>query len=276
MTLQDYLDFLFAHGGRQLAKSLALWKGGIDYERDFWKTWFTSAGGRWPDEFHARMNNRELLPFVKNRLPQAGLPVILDVGAGPATNIGSMLPGRDVRVLAVDPLAPIYDEIIQQAAISPPVRTQFAFAEDLSSRFDPSSIDVITCTNALDHAIEPAWGIIEMLIILRREGRMYLGHNRNEAEAENYCGFHQWNFDVQGSDFIVWNKQRTLNVSQMLRPVADIKATMPVENWVVIDGTKTAETPVELLGYQRRVRASLLEAMLLDMLRTPASASPHA
>jgi SAM-dependent methyltransferase len=185
-----------------------------------------------------------------------------------------MLTGREVEVFAVDPLAPIYDQIINSAKIAPPVRTKFAFAEDLSARFEPGSLDVVTCTNALDHAIEPMWGILEMLIVLKRGGRVYLGHNRNEAEAEQYCGFHQWNFDVDGGEFIVWNKERKLNVSRMLQGIASVNATMPVENWVVIDITKTCDTPVDLLAYQRGVRASLLEAMLLDFLGSASASSP--
>ena len=110
--------------------------------------------------------------------------------------------------------------------------------------------------------------------MIRKGGRVYLGHNRNEAEAEQYCGFHQWNFDVDGGEFIVWNKERKLNVSRMLQGIASVNASMPVENWVVIDITKTRETPVDLLSYQRGVRASLLEAMLLDFLGSASGSSP--
>jgi SAM-dependent methyltransferase len=272
MHLQGYLDFLRASGGQQLAASLASWRSGIAYEQDFWTRWFATGGGQWAQEFEARMQRRELLPVVVNRLPASPKARVLDVGAGPATNIGSYVAGRDIEVVAVDPLATIYDHIIattvsestgQTNTRRPPVPTRFAFAEDLSARFEPSSFDVITCTNALDHAIEPAWGILEMLLVLKPGARIYLGHTQNEAVAENYCGFHQWNFDIEGSDFIIWNASRRLNATQLFASFADVRANMPAPKWVVVDITKRSEPPFDVAHYHRGMRGLLLEAMLL-------------
>jgi hypothetical protein len=36
---------------------------------------------------------------------------------------------------------------------------------------------------------------------------VYLLHLRNEGEHANYQGLHQWNFNIQGNDFII--KHRT-------------------------------------------------------------------
>ena len=36
---------------------------------------------------------------------------VLDVGAGPLSSLGTHVPGRDVEIIAVDPLADIYDEL---------------------------------------------------------------------------------------------------------------------------------------------------------------------
>jgi hypothetical protein len=202
------------------------------------------------------------------RLPSRSFAAILDVGAGPATNIGTFAPGKAVEVVAVDPLAHVYDHIIANAATAtgragPPIRSQFAFAEDLSSRFAANTFDVVTCTNALDHAIEPAWGILEMLMVTREGGKIYLGHTQNEAVRENYCGFHQWNFDVEDSRFIIWNASRRIDATELFADFADVRATMPVENWVKVDIVKREAPPFDMQDYHRRLRALLLEAMLL-------------
>jgi ubiquinone/menaquinone biosynthesis C-methylase UbiE len=79
--------------------------------------------------------------------------------------------------------------------------------EGLSAFFNHSRFDLVNCTNALDHSADPMAGILEMLRVVKVDRTIVLRHVRNEAENENYSGFHQHNFDLQGGKFIIWNKQ---------------------------------------------------------------------
>ncbi|KAK47654.1 hypothetical protein BG58_03315 [Caballeronia jiangsuensis] len=205
----------------------ALWTKGIDSERGFWTRWFETKGLEWPDDYTERVKpQRELDPWFQKILRQsaAGIsasgakPVfrVLDVGAGPLSKIGNFMPDADVEVLAADPLAFIYADLVDRHGITPGVRTQFAPAEDLSVFFEQSSFDLVHCSNALDHSFEPLRGIIEMLRVVRVGGTIILGHARNEAENEKYEGFHQHNFDVEDGHFVIWNKQERVIVEHAL------------------------------------------------------------
>src|SRR5215469_4530 len=77
---------------------------------------------------------------------------VLDVGAGPLTTIGRKWPGRELHITAVDPLAAEYDDLLRKLEIDPPCRTAFAFAEELSAIFTPSSFDLVHSRNAIDRS----------------------------------------------------------------------------------------------------------------------------
>jgi len=265
VKIVEYIEGLFSHSGIILAKSMKLWRSGIDYEIGFWTKWFATRGLEWSEDYIKRMSPQPLAPWLVSLLPlqMDRIAHVLDVGAGPVTKTGQFVEGREIVFAAVDPLAPFYDQIIDQQSVKPPTRTQIGFAEDLSARFAPNSIDLISCTNALDHAIEPVWGIIEMLQVVTSTGNVFLGHRRNEAEFENYSGLHQWNFDVERDNFIVWNRDRRVDVTELLAGFADVQCRVQGDYLSVIL-TKRRELPVDPLQYNRRLRAGILSSLIMQ------------
>lgn len=263
MKVEQYIDGLFSNSAAILAKSLHSWRAGIDYEIGFWTRWFETRGLEWPEDYAERTTPKPLVPWLVALLPPAqDDPIrILDVGAGPITKSGHYVDGRQIVFSAVDPLAHRYNEIIDRFGVSPPIRTQFSFAEDLSARFDAGWFHVISCSNALDHAIEPVWGIIEMLQVATVNGNIFLGHRRNEAEFESYSGFHQWNFDAEASRFIVWNRGRRIDVTELLNDFAAVRCETN-NDYLSVTIRKQRELPLDPLQYNRRLRAGVLEAVL--------------
>lgn len=260
-NLHAYLETLFDEKAGHLARALTLWRSGVDFERDFWTQWFATQGLRWPEEYGARMQRRPLADWAVARLPP-GPARVLDVGAGPVTGAGHYVPGREVEIIPVDPLADIYAEITAAAGVTVPLPTRFAFGEDISARFEADSFDLILCTNALDHAIEPMWCLIEMLILARTGASIVLMHGVDEAEGEDYSGFHQWNFQADpAGHFIIWNRDRRLDATAMLASFAQVTCT--VENhYITTVITKQAPVPMDRGDYHRRMRAALLRAAL--------------
>jgi hypothetical protein len=264
MLLVEYIEALCSQSSTILTKSLRQWKAGINYEVEFWSRWFETRGLKWPDDYAIRTAPKQLEPWLANLLPPDayGPSSILDVGAGPITATGHMVPGREITFIAVDPLANFYKEIMDRHGVSPPVRTMQGFAEDLSARFETNQFDLISCTNALDHAIEPTWGVIEMIQVARINGVILLSHRQNEAVFENYSGFHQWNFDVEDDDFIVWNQDRRINVSALLNDTAAVSCKLQ-NNYLTVKIEKLRDLPIDSLRFNRRLRAGLLEAMIM-------------
>lgn len=264
-SISGYLDELFSSGASALAKSIVNWRAGIAYEMDFWSRWVERRGLEWPEEFKERTSPKPLVPWLATLLPAIAKDraSILDVGAGPITKLGHFIEGREVEFVAVDPLALQYEAILRKFTIEPPCTTQLAFAEDLTARFERDYFDLVCCTNSLDHAIEPVWGLLEMIQVARVGGFVYLGHRRNEAEFEGYSGFHQWNFDAREGAFVIWNRFRSYNVSEMLRGFAEVACSLN-DSYLTVRIRKLADFPMEPLQYQRRLRANTLAALLIS------------
>jgi hypothetical protein len=160
--------------------------------------------------------------------------------------------------------------MLDETGITPPIRTQFSFAEDLSGRFEPGKFDLITCMNALDHALEPMWGILEMMLVLSNGGKIFLSHAINEAENEKYSGFHQWNFDMVDAKFTIWNQKRRLVVDEVLGDSAKV-VTAIAGSGINVRIEKLRNFDLELVDYQRRLRAAVLSAFVSSKFNALAS-----
>lgn len=209
---------------QEIARQLRTWQKGVRYEIEFWDRYLAGRGGPWSQDFERRMRPEEevdcwLLGIIE-RIDKKQVRV-LDVGAGPICCLGKTAPDREVEIVAVDPLAPIYDCLLERYGICPPLRTEFAVGEDLGLVFSDESFDIVHCQNALDHSFDPLRAIRQMLSVCKTGGYVLLRHAHNEAETENYSGFHQWNLTNDASGFIVWNKEDRFCVDDLFGDCAE-------------------------------------------------------
>jgi SAM-dependent methyltransferase len=167
---------------------------------------------------------RPLRPDVAALLESSTTPIpaILDIGAGPLTDVGSHWPGRQVRVVAVDPLADVYDRIFSELGIRPSVQTSWCHGELLHERFAADSFDLVFAQNALDHSYAPDRVIKSGLQVLKPGATMLLRHWVNEGQRGNYGGLHQWNFDCQDDRFVIWNRATRIDVTSLVAPWAEV------------------------------------------------------
>lgn len=145
---------------------------------------------------------------------------ILDVGAGPLTTVGKRWAGHRVRIVPVDALAERYDSILSEADIEPPIRTVPGEAERLVEQFGTDHFHFVYCANALDHCYDPLGAIDQMLQVVRPGGSALLRHFPNEAEAEGYSGFHQWNIWSHRGQLIIWNRNGAYHVNRIFAGAA--------------------------------------------------------
>ncbi|MEJ0018278.1 MAG: hypothetical protein WDN25_17295 [Acetobacteraceae bacterium] len=68
--------------------------------------------------------------------------------------------------------------------------------EDLAGHFGTQVFDVAHIRNAIDHAVHPMAVVEQMLAITRPGGFLIIHGFENEAIAEHWHGFHQWNMRV--------------------------------------------------------------------------------
>ena len=221
------------------------WTEGIRPEENFWDAWLGSNGGQHAVDFKTRTQPmREIRQDFIDYFPKDSLTVrILDCGAGPLTVLGNQARGYDVEIIPADPLAPIYDKLLKRHGLTPYPRTQYCPIEMIDRCFAQDYFDISHIQNALDHSENPLLGIINMLMVTRPGGLVYLWHERNEAENEKYVGFHQWNFDVdeQGSFIIKDARNNRTNVNDAIaqyaqsikNKVIDNGLYVYVETWII-------------------------------------------
>lgn len=200
------------------------WERALDSEVGFWRGWFATKGGDWPEDYPCRLDPDSVLQDWITRWLGGMGPVVrfLDCGAGPLTKVGKTWPGHDLRITAVDALAAEYDKLLAEAGVVPPVRTQACETEHLTSMFAPASFDVAYALNTLDHSYDPLACIREMAAVVRPGGVVLLQHYPNEAENENYDGLHQWNFDWINGDGVVWRPGTSWQLSAVLDGTGEV------------------------------------------------------
>lgn len=190
------------------------WLLGIDDEVAFWDEWFASKGMGWPKDYLQRTSAET--PFRFPGLLRAGIPEkILDVGAGPISKLGNMIDGTKLPLQACDPLAPVYDLLLEKHGIRPYVTSRFALVERLRDVYEPNSFDLVTMLNALDHSIDPVLGLHNLLAVCAINGTVFLRHNSNEAENEKYQGLHQWNICAHDGRLFFWNTEERYDIKEV-------------------------------------------------------------
>jgi SAM-dependent methyltransferase len=198
------------------------WRTRRSSEVDFWAAWLVGAPGteEWASDRESRLNPNTQIrdPLVRSELERnpANEISILDVGAGPVTNLGFRYPGKTLTIVPIDPLADDYDRLLLDADLVPPIRTIGVAGEALLEHFGPGRFDIAYAANSLDHSADPLTIISNMTAVVRAGGVVLLRHKRNEGESALYGGLHQWNFDVVDDSLLLWNNAIEINVRTAL------------------------------------------------------------
>lgn len=232
--------------------NLNKWINGIPYELAFWNNvmrWKRGFDGlmgwsRYGKEI--KLENFDVQSFLASR----GDAVVLDVGSGMSFSPGDhlMLPDGTLKKLDIryiDPLAEYYNDIKRRHHRNIP-DVEFGMLEYLSA-FYPKGADLIHIQNALDHSSRPLKGIYEAIECLKIGGILYLNHHPNEAEAERYKGFHQYNIINENETLVLWNKSEKHILNELIKEFADIEVSRADNGHVIAIITKRAELPEKLL-----------------------------
>ena len=198
------------------------WRTRTSSEVGFWSAWLVGAPGteQWTSDRESRLAPETQIrdPLVRTELEQnpAEDISILDVGAGPVTNLGFCYPGKTLTIVPVDPLADEYERLLRDAGLDPPIRTIRVAGEELVEHFGSRRFDIACASNSLDHSADPFTIISNMVAVVRTGGIVLLRHKRNEGESARYGGLHQWNFDVLDDNLLLWNNAVEVNVGSAL------------------------------------------------------------
>jgi SAM-dependent methyltransferase len=226
----------------QRTKPERVWREALPREIEFWKEVLpTRVTSR--DDYKLRADPRAPMqdPVMKMliaRIPDENVAII-DVGAGPLTALGKTYPGKTLNIIATDPLADEYSDIMWQAGIEPPVPPIACRGEELLQRFRPETFDIAFARNALDHAGDPVRVITNMVHVVKEGRYVVLRHLRSEGMRQFYRGLHQWNFDIEEGDFIIRRPGHAPSrLGEILDDTARISCFIDPHEWLVCVITK--------------------------------------
>ena len=194
------------------------WFEGVNFEVGFWQKYLNTKGGkRWSDDYRARLDpNKPFYSLVEEAIHDTDSREIeiLDVGSGPITSLGYVSKKFNIRITATDPLADAYSVLLEEAGVTPPVKTEKCFGENLLQHFGSRRFHVCHSCNALDHSIHPRTILLAMAQLLHPHGLMYVQVHKNEGESTGYSGLHNWNFDRdENNNFILWRGAEKYNIN---------------------------------------------------------------
>lgn len=229
------------------------WRRELDSEMAFWRRWIAHTPDVALDERRRRLDpSTPLQDWVRELLgtPEGETARLLDVGAGPATQLGKVWPGRTVVITAIDPLADQYNRLLGKYGLRAPVPSQPGRGEELDALVPPETFDLAYAVNALDHSYEPLAVIQAMLRATKPGGWVALDHYVDEAEHERYVGLHQWNFRAEDGCFVISSRTRRIVVNDALPAAAAIHVDVAhgEKDWLMVRIRKAAAPRAEQLG----------------------------
>jgi SAM-dependent methyltransferase len=205
------------------------WRLELRREVAFWNR-IVEGGSKFPAAWERRSDPNAPLTerLILDRLDLIDTdPVsILDVGAGPMTILGTKHPQRRLEITATDPLADDYSQMLDEAGIEPPVRTQLCRGEDLVEHFGADRFDMVYSRNAVDHSVDPLTILRNMVGVTKPGGFVLLRHFQNEGVDEDYEGLHQWNFDLRDGRLLLWNPRETHDLQEVFAEEVELWAEL--------------------------------------------------
>lgn len=218
-----------AHKKRQRGELQGVdWESGLVEENDFWTKALSDPARNWDiSEFKERTNpDFELQPELRALIPapEGATVRILDVGAGPLTRIGKKWPGRKLEIIATDPLAEKYNNLVARLKVPLLAPVTVAHAEKLTETFPKNIFDLAYASNCLDHSYDPVLAIRQMVEVVKPGHCAYLWHFANVGKAECYTGLHQWNFYRASGEFVVSDGRKNYSLNKELAGIATVES----------------------------------------------------
>ena len=158
---------------------------GIYHELSFWKEFVKTK--RFLKGWVGNQKTPELNQEVADFILSVPHDKVLDVGSG----VCSLLNGL-VNVTPCDPLGDLYKLVFDFKTYI--IKAPLAYpAEEIPFQ---DEFDIVHISNALDHCQNPYKAVQKLLEATKEGGYLIVQGFINEAEHENWQGFHQWNLNL--------------------------------------------------------------------------------
>ena len=219
-----YSAFLYA------AQRVPLWRGLRAGTRC---SGLTSRAGRDPQEVTPSLAQRimEVLPVGPVT------PTVLDTRPGSWDFSDCVYPGRDVRVVAFDPLADGRRAPEEAGGPTPRANGQALPGEERLRGLASDTFDVVLARDWVDRCLDLRQAIWDMVRIARRGGCALLEHC-DEKRQGHEGGVHRWVLSINhANELIIRSREYQMNVSRELAPMCHVACQIfhdPCEDWLCV------------------------------------------
>lgn len=142
---------------------------------------------------------QELRQCISDLRRESGrTPELLEVGSGPVSILAAGAEQKLCAIVAVDPLATIYRDLLRLSDIAYPIEPIPGNGESLIRQFSCESFDIVYSSNALDHARSPRQCLEQICGVLRPGGFLLLEGFEREGSHGHWTGLHQHDLFVEG------------------------------------------------------------------------------
>ncbi|MEZ5988751.1 MAG: hypothetical protein R3F30_06445 [Planctomycetota bacterium] len=204
------------------------WCSGIGDELDYWRGALADPASEVRQRFDPLRLFRD--PELVTHLARGGRLRVLDVGAGPITNLGYLHPDVLIHITAIDALADEFHALLLELDLWPPVVTIGLRGEELDRVLPAQVFDAAYCTNALDHCFDPLGVIDNMLRSVRVGGVVSMLHFVDEGSFEDHRGLHQWDLRLEDDRPVLATPTRDSCVDLLAR-YADQAEPVELRRW---------------------------------------------
>ncbi|MFX0069896.1 MAG: class I SAM-dependent methyltransferase [Candidatus Hermodarchaeota archaeon] len=127
----------------------------------------------------------------------------LEIGSGPNSNLSYWVDNRLLKVVAIDPLANIYKNIMKRLKYKYPITPIKVKGEDLMNYFHEEQFHIIFAQNSLDHTEDPLVCFKNAYNLLKKGGLLFICSNVKEGSRKSWVGMHKFDIYVENENLLL-------------------------------------------------------------------------
>lgn len=136
---------------------------------------------------------------------------LVDVGSGPVTSYFDKIDITAWEIVAVDPLAKLYNRLNKKYNAEYTIQCTKGTGEQIDEIFDRNSFHLVLSQNAIDHSLIPQKFINNLVYICKPGGFIYLSGFIKEGTAANWLGLHKHDLYIIDNNLFWTNWNNTAN-----------------------------------------------------------------
>ena len=144
---------------------------------------------------------------LRDEVFKVKLLLTLEIGSGPNSNLSYWVDNKLLEVIAIDPLADIYEKIMKKLNYKYPITPIKLSGENILKRFEKETFHIVFAQNSLDHTENPIMCFKNAYTLLKKGGLFFVCSNVKEGTRTSWSGMHKFDIYVENSDLLLANKK---------------------------------------------------------------------